>query len=210
MSLVNKSVNSFLEELSSNSPAPGGGSVAALAGALGSALTSMVCRLTIGKKKYAGVEGEMKAVLESSEKLRAVFARLIDADTDAFNKVMDAYSLPKDSDDQKALRAAAVQAATKEATLVPLEVMKHGIDALALARTVATDGNANSASDAGVSALMLGACIDAAALNVRINLSGISDTEFVEWKSSELASIQRTGKDAVEEVLSIVAQKIGG
>jgi formiminotetrahydrofolate cyclodeaminase len=209
MSLVNKSVNSFLEELASNSPAPGGGSVAALSGALGSALTSMVCRLTIGKKKYAEVGEEMKSVLVSSEKLRAMFTRLVDADTDAFNRVMDAYSLPKESDDQKALRAAAVQAATKEATLVPLEVMKHGIDALALARTVAQKGNLNSASDAGVSALMIGACIEAAALNVRINLSGLTDTEFVEWKSSELSSIQRTGKDAVEEVLSIVGEKIG-
>lgn len=209
MSLVNKSVTAFLDELASNSPAPGGGSVAALSGALGSALTSMVCRLTIGKKKYAEVDEEMKSVLEASEKLRSMFARLIDTDTDAFNRVMDAYSLPKDTDDQKALRSAAVQAATREATLVPLEVMKHGIDALALARTVAQKGNLNSASDAGVSALLIGACIEAAALNVRINLSGISDTEFVEWKSSEVSSIQRTGKEAVEEVLSIVGEKIG-
>lgn len=210
MSLATRTVTSFLDELSSNSPAPGGGSVAALSGALGSALTSMVCRLTIGKKKYAEVEGEMKSILESSENLRAVFTRLIDADTEAFNKVMDAYSLPKDSDDQKALRSAAIEAATKEATLVPLEVMKHGIDALALARAVALKGNLNSASDAGVSALMIGACIEAAALNVAINLPGISDTEFREWKASEVGTIRRTGREAVEEVLAIVAEKIGG
>lgn len=210
MSLVNKTVTSFLDELASNSPAPGGGSVAALAGALGSALTSMVCRLTAGRKKYAEVEAEMKAVLGESEKLRAVFARLVDADTDAFNKVMEAWSLPKDTDDQKALRNAAVQEATKEATLVPLEVMKHGIDALALARTVAQKGNVNSASDAGVSALMAGACIEAAALNVKINLPGITDTEFTEWKASEVATIRRTGREAVEEILAIVAEKIGG
>jgi formiminotetrahydrofolate cyclodeaminase len=209
MSLVSKSVTSFLDELASNSPAPGGGSVAALSGALGSALTSMVCRLTIGKKKYAGVETEMKAVLESSEKLRALFVRLVDDDTDAFNKVMEAYSLPKETDDQKVLRSAAIQAATKEATLVPLEVMKHGIDALALARSVAVSGNANSASDAGVSALLIGACIEAASLNVRINLAGISDTEFTEWKASEVASIRKTGKEAVEEVMSVVGEKIG-
>lgn len=210
MSLVNKTVTSFLDELASNSPAPGGGSVAALAGALGSALTSMVCRLTAGRKKYAEVEAEVKAVLGESEKLRAVFARLVDADTDAFNKVMEAWSLPKDTDDQKALRNAAVQEATKEATLVPLEVMKHGIDALALARTVAQKGNVNSASDAGVSALMAGACIEAAALNVKINLPGITDTEFTEWKASEVATIRRTGREAVEEILAIVAEKIGG
>jgi formiminotetrahydrofolate cyclodeaminase len=209
MNLVSKSITSFLDELASNSPAPGGGSVAALSGALGSALTSMVCRLTIGKKKYAEVEGEMKRVLESSEKLRAMFSHLVDADTDAFNKVMEAYSLPRETDDQKALRTAAIQGATMEATLVPLEVMKHGIDALALARAVAMHGNANSASDAGVSALLIGACIEAAGLNVRINLAGITDTEFTDWKASELATIRRTGREAVEEVMALVGERIG-
>jgi formiminotetrahydrofolate cyclodeaminase len=208
MGLVDAKLTAFLDELASNAPAPGGGSVAALSGALGSALTSMVCRLTAGKKKYAAVEGEMQSVLAMSEQLRGTFARLVDADTDAFNKVMEAYSLPKDTDDQKALRGAAVQEATKEATLVPLECMKHAIDALALARTVAEKGNVNSASDAGVSALMLGACIEAAALNVKINLAGITDTEFTEWKSSEVASIRKTGAEAVEEVLAVVGEKI--
>ncbi len=208
MSLVNRNVNAFLEELASASPAPGGGSVAALAGALGSALTSMVCRLTIGKKKYAESEEEMKSVLAMSERLRGVFTRLVDTDANAFKKVMEVYGLPKESDDQKALRNAAIQEATKEAALVPLECMKHCIDALALARTVAQKGNINSLSDAGVSALMIGAGIEAAALNVRINLSGINDVDFVSWKSSEISSILKTGKDAVEEILSIVGEKL--
>jgi glutamate formiminotransferase/formiminotetrahydrofolate cyclodeaminase len=151
----------------------------------------------------------MKRVLESSEKLRAMFSHLVDADTDAFNKVMEAYSLPRETDDQKALRTAAIQGATMEATLVPLEVMKHGIDALALARAVAMHGNANSASDAGVSALLIGACIEAAGLNVRINLAGITDTEFTDWKASELATIRRTGREAVEEVMALVGERIG-
>src|ERR1700741_4159705 len=102
--LTQKPLSKFLDELASNSPAPGGGSVSALAGSLGSALTSMVCHLTIGKKKYADVEGEMKKILEQSEKLRAQFTALADQDTLAFNKVMEAYGLPKDSDNQKALR----------------------------------------------------------------------------------------------------------
>src|ERR1700690_3820855 len=113
MKLIEKSVTKFLDELASKSPAPGGGSVAALAGSIGSALTSMVCQLTIGKKKYAGVEKEMKKILEQSEDLRRKFAELVDEDTEAFNKVMEAYSLPKDSDDQNALRTAAIQEATK-------------------------------------------------------------------------------------------------
>ncbi|MEK7248833.1 MAG: cyclodeaminase/cyclohydrolase family protein, partial [Bacteroidota bacterium] len=172
-----KSLNGFLDELASSSPAPGGGSVAALAGALGAALTSMVCNLTIGKKKYAGVEEDMKKILKESEELRARFTLLIDQDADAFNKVMEAFSLPKDDESQQALRDAAITAATKEATMVPLEVMKHCIDALALAQNIAANGNKNSVSDAGVSALMLHAACESAALNVRINLNALSDSE---------------------------------
>src|SRR5262245_12711668 len=135
--LADTPISRFLDELASSSPAPGGGSAAALAGAAGAALTSMVCRLTIGKKKYAGVEEEMKELLEKSEDLRSMFTRMIDRDAHAFNKVMEAFGLPKETDDQNALRSAAIQEATKEAALVPLELMKHVIDAFALTRIAA-------------------------------------------------------------------------
>lgn len=203
-----KTLNAFLDELASSSPAPGGGSVAALSGALGAALTSMVCNLTMGKKKYADVEGDLKKVLEQSEQLRDQFTELIDRDTQAFNKVMEAYALPKDTDPQKALRAAAVRGATKEATLVPLEVMKHCIDALALAQSVASKGNAQSVSDAGVSALMLHAALEGAGLNVRINLRGLDDQEFVGWKVDEVQSLRTTSAMMLEEILSIVEEKL--
>lgn len=206
--LTEKTVLKFLDELSSNSPAPGGGSVAALAGALGAALTSMVCNLTVGKKKYADVENEMKRIVVQSEELRKTFTRLIDQDTDAFNKVMEAFSLPKETDSQKALRGAAIQGATKEATLIPLGVMKHVVDALALTKIVAEKGNANSISDAGVSALMLYAAAEGAALNVRINLSGITDQEFVGWHAEEVTSILRTCKTMSEEIMDIVRKKM--
>lgn len=206
--LTSQTISRFLDELASNSPAPGGGSVAALSGALGAALTSMVCNLTIGKKKYLDGEAEMKRVLGQAEMLRQKFTTLIDRDTEAFNKVMEAFGLPKESDDQKALRSAAIQQSTKEAALVPLEVMKHVIDALALARAVASHGNENSISDAGVSALMLHAGLEGAALNVEINLASIKDTEFVGWKSEEVASLLRTGRTMTEEVLDIVRGKI--
>jgi methenyltetrahydrofolate cyclohydrolase len=206
--LTKKSVEEFLNELASNSPAPGGGSVAALAGALGSALTAMVCNLTIGKKKYASVEDEIKKVLEQIEPLRKKFILLIDKDTDTFNKVMEAYGLPKDSDEQKALRSAAIQSATKEATLVPLEVMKHCVDALALAKTIAEKGNANSITDAGVGALMLHAAVEGAALNVKINLTGIMDAEFVGWKREEVDSVLRTVRKTTDEILKSVNEKI--
>jgi methenyltetrahydrofolate cyclohydrolase len=203
-----KTLSGFLDELASPSPAPGGGSVAALAGALGAALTAMVCHLTIGKKKYADVEENMKQILQQAESLRGQFTQLIDKDTEAFRKVMEAFGLPKDTDPQKALRAAAIREATKEATLVPLEVMKHCIDALALAQEVASSGNLNAASDAGVSALMLHAGCAAAALNVRINLNALDDPEFVGWKMEELESILNTSSMMLEEIQSVVDGKL--
>jgi methenyltetrahydrofolate cyclohydrolase len=208
--LIDTTVSRFLDELASSSPAPGGGSAAALAGAVGAALTSMVCRLTIGKKKYERVEPEMKELLQKSEDLRGLFARMIDRDAAAFGKVMEAFGLPKETDDQKALRSAAIQEATKEAALVPLELMKHIIDALALAVAAAQKGNANSASDAGVSALMLHAAAESAALNVRINLAGIRDTEFVGWRTEEISSLRRTSAGKLEEILEIVDRRIAG
>lgn len=203
-----KTVSAFLDEVASSSPAPGGGSVAAVSGALGVALTAMVCNLTIGKKKYAEVEEEMKGILASAEAQRAQFTELIDKDADAFKKVMEAFGLPKETEEQKALRSAAITAATKEAALVPLEVMKHCIDGLALAQQVAANGNRNSVSDAGVSALMLHAACEAAALNVMINLNGLSDAEFVGWKTDEVNSLRKTSTMMLEEAMEIVDGKI--
>jgi methenyltetrahydrofolate cyclohydrolase len=203
-----KTMRAFLDEVASSSPAPGGGSVAALAGALGAALTSMVCNLTVGKKKYADVEDELKKVLEQSEHLRVQFTELIERDTTAFNKVMEAIALPKDTEPQKALRSAAIREATKEATLVPLEVMKHCIDALALAQAVASKGNANSVSDAGVAAYMLHAALESAALNVRINLNGLNDPEFVGWKQDEVQSLRSTSALVLEEIQSVVDERL--
>jgi methenyltetrahydrofolate cyclohydrolase len=203
-----RTMNTFLDELASESPAPGGGSVAALAGALGAALTSMVCRLTIGKKKYADVEVEMKTILTQAEALRAQFTSLVDKDTAAFNKVMEAYGLPKESEAQKALRTAAIREATKEATMVPLEVMKHCIDAMALAGNAGAKGNVNSVSDAGVSALMLHAACESAALNVRINLKALNDSEFVGWKADELESLLKTSRMMLDEVQSVVTSRL--
>jgi len=210
MKLTELTVAKFLDELASQSPAPGGGSVAALSAALGSALTSMVCNLTVGKKKYADVESELKAVLIRSDELRWKFTKLVDDDTYAFNKVMEAYGLPKETESQKALRSAAIQGATKEAALVPLSVMKHVVDAFALAGIVARKGNANSVSDAGVSALTLLAAAESAALNVKINLQAITDSDFVGWRSEEVNSLLKTSRTAAQDILTMVTNKIEG
>jgi formiminotetrahydrofolate cyclodeaminase len=180
-----KTLEAFLDELASSSPAPGGGSVAALA-----------------------VEEEMKKILVQAEEMRGLFTALIDKDTQAFNKVMEAFSLPKETEPQKALRSAAIREATKEATNVPLEVMKHCIDALALTQQVAVSGNVNSVSDAGVSAYMLHAAVEGAALNVRINLNNLNDSEFVGWKTDEMDSLRNTSRMMLEEIQGIVADKL--
>ncbi len=204
--LTEQRITQFLDELSSNSAAPGGGSVAALAGALGAALTSMVCSLTIGKKKYEAVDAEMQKVLDQAEILRAKFTELLDKDSDAFTKVMEAMNLPKENDQQKALHSAAVQAATKEAAFLPLTIMRHCIDALALTKIVATKGTTSAVGDAGVSALMLQAACDGAALNVRLNLGMIKDVEFVGWTSKEVESLQRTCEKMSQEILAHVGK----
>jgi formiminotetrahydrofolate cyclodeaminase len=208
--LTEKTVTQFLDELASNSPAPGGGSVAALTGAAGAALASMVCNLTIGKKKYADVQNEMTVVLQQTEQLRKELALLIDKDTDAFNTVMAAFGLPKGTEQEQAARSAAIQEATKSATLVPLQVMKVCDQALAHALTVAKKGNKNSASDAGVAALMLRAGCAGAALNVRINLGGLTDVSFVQEISQQYKSILQNTENTTREVLAAVDQSIGG
>ncbi len=206
--LIEKTLSGFLDELSSANPVPGGGSAAALACAVGASLTAMVCTLTIGRKKYLPVEAEMKGILEKSERLRSQFTENVDRDAEAFGKVMEAYNLPKESLDQQALRKAAIEEATKEAALVPLSVMKHALDAMALAKAVAERGNVNSVSDAGVSALMLQAGAESAALNVQINLKNIGDTDFVGWHSEEVATLLRTIAAKSEEIRAVVRGRI--
>ncbi|MBX7152223.1 cyclodeaminase/cyclohydrolase family protein [bacterium] len=186
---MTKNVHDFLNELASSSPAPGGGSVSALAGALGTALVSMVSQLTIGKKKYVAVENEMKEILQASEKLRAEATTLIDRDTEAFNVVMNAFKLPQANDAEKQQRSEAIEAATKQATLVPLDLMKLCAQAIRLSKHVAEKGNTNALSDAGVSMLMIQAGCRGAYYNVKINLSGIKDANFVNEVGASASAI---------------------
>ena len=208
--LTEKTVSQFLDELASSSPAPGGGSVAALAGAAGGALTAMVCNLTIGKKKYADVQDEMSAVAQHTEHLRKELALLIDKDTEAFNTVMTAFGLPKGTEQEQLARTAAIQEATKSATLIPLQVMKVCQQTLHHTLTVAQKGNKNSASDAGVAALMLQAGCAGAALNVRINLNGLSDAAFVQQSTQQYRDTLRIVESLTREVLTAVELSIGG
>lgn len=207
--LTEKTVNQFLDELSSDSPAPGGGSVAALAGSLGAALTSMVCRLTVGKKKYVEVQDEIAEVLDQSEVLRKQLSELVEEDTKAFNEVMKAFGMPKENEEQQQARSAAIQEATKYAMIAPLNVMKLSLDAMHLARTVAEKGNKNSISDAGVAALMLQAACSSAALNVRINLQSLKDESFVHDALLQMKAFASSVDQLGSETLSRVDQSLG-
>ncbi|MEA2022306.1 MAG: cyclodeaminase/cyclohydrolase family protein, partial [Candidatus Caldatribacteriota bacterium] len=167
--LIEKKVNNFLNELASSSPTPGGGSVAALAGALGAALLSMVGNLTLGKKKYQIVEEDFKKMVSSSEKLRIELSRLIDEDIKVFNEFMAIYKMPKVTENEKKVRSEKIQEALVLAAEVPLKVGFKCLEILTLSEEVAGKGNINVISDAGVAALMAEAALDSALLNVKIN-----------------------------------------
>jgi formiminotetrahydrofolate cyclodeaminase len=203
-----KTMHAFLDEVASSSPAPGGGSVAALSGALGAALTSMVCNLTIGKPKYAGVETEMRALLAESEGLRDRLTAMIKADVDVFNRLMATYGLPKETDEQKSARSEAIQAALKDATEVPLACAKACAEAIELSRTAAANGNPAAVSDAGVAAMSAYAGLKSAALNVYINTGSLKDRPFAEAKLAELEAILKGAGSAAEEVYINVKDKL--
>ena len=177
--LVDLKVNEFVNVLASDAPAPGGGSASALAGAMGIGLVGMVATLTTGKEKYKEYEDIVQEVLADANILRKQFLEAIDRDTDAFNVVTAAYTLPKATDEEKAARSSAIQLALKEATKVPFELMELCLQALKCAEKAIGKTNKNAASDLGVAALNLKSAVQGAWLNVLINLGGIKDEAFV-------------------------------
>ncbi|MGN0735967.1 MAG: cyclodeaminase/cyclohydrolase family protein [Anaerovoracaceae bacterium] len=175
MKLVDMTVKDYLDLLKSDAPAPGGGSVSALSAAQGVGLVAMVADLTIGKEKYAEYEEVCKAAKEEALQLYSAFVEGIDKDTEAFNKVSAAYKLPKNTDEEKAARSAAIREANVGATEVPFETVKLCLEGLKVTETMVGKSNPNAASDLGVAALNLLAGIRGAWLNVKINLPGIKD-----------------------------------
>jgi formiminotetrahydrofolate cyclodeaminase len=202
--LVNKTVDGFLDELASSSPAPGGGSVAALSASLGGALCSMVCNLTRQKPGYEGVQADIEALLKRSEALRSQATSLIDEDTAAFNEVVAALRLPKATDADKERRRTALQQAYRRAADVPLRTAKLAIEVLDLSVEVARKGNKNSITDAAVAAYMAHAAVLSALLNVRINLTAIKDQQYVATVSQEITAMPSTAAEKVKSVDTIV------
>ncbi|MEO0258022.1 MAG: glutamate formimidoyltransferase [candidate division WOR-3 bacterium] len=199
--LERMTIEEFVDELSSESPAPGGGSVSALSGALSAALVSMVANLTFGKKGYEEVTPEMEEISRKAQELKDTLLRIIDEDTKAFNNVMAALSLPKKTEEEKRIRDEAIERANKEATLVPLKVMDLSIELIDIASKVAEKGNKNALSDAGCALLQARSSCQGAYFNVLINLQGIKDEDFKREVSSK-------AKDILDRVLRETESKI--
>ena len=209
MTFVEKRVTEFLDLLASKDPTPGGGSGAALGGALAASLVSMVCNLTIGKKGYEDVRAPMSDLLAKSEALRKKLPELLEADTQVYGKVMEAYRMPRKTAEQKAARSAAQQQALKDAAEVPYQIAESCARVVDLAMPAAEMGNQWAVSDAGVGALLAEASMRAALLNVDINLSSIKDQAYCADMRARVETLV-AGKDSVRDrVLEIVHSKIG-
>ena len=180
MKLADQSVAAFVDLTASNAPAPGGGAVSALEGAMGASLTAMVCSLTQGKKKYDEYQALTADVGEQAQALKAKFVDVIDRDTEAFNAVSAVFAMPKDTDEEKAVRAGAMLSALKGCTETPFEMMELACAALELTDQVVGKSNASAASDLGCAALSLKAAVQGAWLNVLINIAGMKDQDFAD------------------------------
>lgn len=206
--IKDKTIQQFLDDLASKTPTPGGGSAAAIMGAMGAALVSMVCNLTLGKKNYEAVQEDMQAALARAEELRAQLTDMIRADVAAFDAVMGAYGLPKETDAEKQARSLAIQDALKAATDVPLECARACAEVVRLSRTVAASGNRNVISDAGVAVVAAYGALRSAALNVYVNAGAIKDEAFVASRLDELNRILAGMDELTEDVYQVVRGKL--
>jgi formiminotetrahydrofolate cyclodeaminase len=204
-----ESIAKFLDDLASERPTPGGGGAAAVMGAIGAALVSMVANLTIGKKNYEAVEEDLKAARAEAERLRAELTAAIEEDVVAFNSVMGAYGLPRATDEDKAKRSEAIQAALKDATLAPLRAVKACFEVILLSEAAAEKGNLNVISDAGVAVLAANAGLRSAALNVYINAKAIKDRAFAEEQIAAVEALLAQAAEKTEAVYATVRGKIG-
>lgn len=206
--LINLTCRGFAEETSRESPAPGGGSISAYMGALGAALGAMVANLSSHKPGWDAKWEYFSQWAEKGQDVMSELLHLVDEDTDSFNKIMDALGMPKSSDEQKAVRSAALQEATLYATEVPLKTMKAAFKVFEIVKAMAQDGNPNSVSDAGVGALAARAAVRGAFLNVRINAAGLKDRQKAEALLAEASSIAEGALKSEEEILKIVDETL--
>lgn len=212
MKLVEKTVTDFINEVDSSSPAPGGGSVAAVVGALGASLSRMVGHLTVNKKKFKELDEEIRIdFLGKFDELCCIkeeLVLLVDRDTEAFNLVMAAFKMPKETDEQKKDRKEAIEAATYKAIDVPMVIAELSFRGLELIENLGKNGNQNAITDLGVSALLLASGLEGAILNVKINLPGISDEKYVKETRDRCNEILRGGLKIKMEIMKEVEGKL--
>lgn len=198
----------YLDDAASKKPAPGGGSVSACAGALGAALVGMVCNLTRGREKFADVEAEMTTLVEASEAARSRLEQLLQEDTTAYNGVIAAYKMPKETEEEQAARTAAIQAGLIVAADVPLEICRVAVEVCRLAKVAAGIGNPQAVTDAGIGAILGEAAVAGAALNVKINLGSIKDEVYVAKAAAEIDEIQAEAAALRTETHEITLSKL--
>ncbi len=207
--LVNRTLADFADETASESPAPGGGSIAAYVGALGISLATMVANLSSHKKGWDNRWEEFSNWAEKGEQYKNRLIKLVDADTKAFNRIMTAFGLPKSTDEEKADRSKAIQDATKFAIEIPFQVMQISYESMEIIKAMAEIGNPNSVSDAGVGALCARTAVMGAFMNVRINASGYDDKNFVTDVLNKGREIENNAIALVSAILKVVNEKIG-
>ena len=206
--LIDLDIKKYMENLASNLPAPGGGSASALSGAQGISLVMMVAELTVGKEKYSEWEEHCQKAIRDGVIIQTNFLKAIDDDTDAYNKVGAAFKLPKNTDEEKAVRSRAIQDATILATQIPLRTMEISLDALKVAECLIGKSNPNCASDIGVGALNIKAALMGAWLNVKINLPGIKDETLRNELLEKGQSILEAGNKIADKCYEIVEEEL--
>jgi methenyltetrahydrofolate cyclohydrolase len=206
--LIELSIEDFSKVLGSDSPAPGGGSVAALSGALGADLVCMVCRLSVSKPGLEQFGEDISQTLERAEQLSKSLLGRVDRDTKAFNDVMAAFKLPKSTDDEKKKRSEAIQRSYCEAVISPLGVARECTEVLALAAGLLGKSNSNALSDLGVASQQAYAGFEGALMNIKINLSSIKDEAFRSKSAAEMSSLLKRARDLRESVEQFVSQNL--
>ena len=206
MKLAELKTAGFVDLLASDAPAPGGGSAAALEGALGAALTAMVCGLTVGKKKYAEFQELAEEAQKKATDLKARFVDVMDRDTDAFNVVSAAFGMPKATDEEKAARSAAIQKGLEGCTKTPFEMMELAVETLELTASILGKSNDSAASDLGVSALSLRAAVQGAWLNVLINIGSLKDQALAEDYRAKGEALLAKALPLADEIYSTVVK----
>jgi formiminotetrahydrofolate cyclodeaminase len=206
--VVNSNIKQYLDILASEKPAPGGGAASALVGAVGTALLSMVANLTVGKQKFKESEHLMKELLEETSKLQKDLTTLMAEDAEAFNRVAEAFKMPKNTEEKKSKRKQKMQEALKYATKVPFTIMEKTVEALRLHEKSLGHTNPSAISDTGVGVLCLKAALEGAWLNVKINLNSITDREFVKSQDERAQKLLNEGTFIADKVYKVVLQSL--